>query len=102
MKLVHGLILLVAAVVVFGEDFPEEDSVLVLGEDNFDKALAAFQHVLVEFCKLITTCHSVTAVTERYLSVRRLPRVADCACGSPVVLLKVLLFSTGLPVRACG
>lgn len=91
MKIIHGLILLVAAVVVFGEDFPEEESVLVLGEDNFDKALAAFQHVLVEFCKLIMTCHSVTAVTETYLSVARQPRVADFACGSLIVLLRVLL-----------
>lgn len=51
MKLIHGVVLLVAAVLVFSEDFPEEENVLVLGEDNFDKAIAAFQHVLVEFCK---------------------------------------------------
>lgn len=55
MKLIHGVVLLVAAVLVFSEDFPEEENVLVLGEDNFEKALAAFQHVLVEFCKFKKT-----------------------------------------------
>ena len=57
MKLVHGLILLVASVLVFGEDFPEEENVLVLGEDNFDKALEAFQHILVEFCEFARSDH---------------------------------------------
>lgn len=64
MKFVHGLILLVAAVLIFGEDFPEEENVLVLGKDNFDKAIAAYEHVLVEFCKFLMMDHLETAVLE--------------------------------------
>jgi len=30
-------------------DFPEEEGVLVLGEDNFDSALGHYEHILVEF-----------------------------------------------------
>lgn len=35
-------------------DITEEDGVLVLTEENFDGALSANQHILVEFCKLFT------------------------------------------------
>jgi len=35
-------------------EFKEEDGVLVLTKDTFDKALEEFKYVLVEFCKLIT------------------------------------------------
>jgi len=31
--------------------YTEEDDVLVLNEDNFDKAVKEFNHILVEFCK---------------------------------------------------
>lgn len=34
-------------------EFKEEDGVLVLTKDTFDKALEEFKYVLVEFCKLI-------------------------------------------------
>jgi protein disulfide-isomerase A1 len=34
---------------VKSHDFPEEEDVLVLGEDNFDQAIKHFEHVLVEF-----------------------------------------------------
>jgi protein disulfide-isomerase A1 len=30
-------------------DFPDEEGVLVLGEDNFDEAIKQYEHVLVEF-----------------------------------------------------
>lgn len=74
MKLIHGLVLLVAAVMVFSEDFPEEENVLVLGEDNFEKAIATFQHVLVEFCKFKKT------------AVIKLLRVTtEVPCASPCI-----------------
>lgn len=34
-------------------EYKEEDGVLVLTVDTFDKALEEFKYVLVEFCKLI-------------------------------------------------
>lgn len=33
------------------EEIQEEEDVLVLTEKNFDEAIAANKHILVEFCK---------------------------------------------------
>merc|ERR1711881_464189 len=46
MKLLGGLLCLAAAVPA---DFEKEDGVLVLGEDNFDKAVEAHDYLLAEF-----------------------------------------------------
>ena len=53
MKLFKEVFLVILAVVVFAEDFPEEENVIVLGKDNFDRALETFEHILVEFCKCV-------------------------------------------------
>lgn len=49
---------LVAAVVLgaASTEYKEEDGVLVLTKDTFDKAIEQFQHVLVEFCKCLLRC----------------------------------------------
>jgi protein disulfide-isomerase A1 len=47
------LFLTIALIAIFGlvksVDFPEEEGVLVLGDDNFDLAIKHYEHVLVEF-----------------------------------------------------
>lgn len=43
------LVALIGAVVAAASDFPVEDGVLVLGENNFKDAIAAHQNILVEF-----------------------------------------------------
>ena len=53
MKLFKEIFLVILAVAVFAEDFPEEEDVMVLGKDNFDKALETYEHILVEFCKCV-------------------------------------------------
>lgn len=50
---------LVAAVVLgaaSSTEYKEEDGVLVLTKDTFDKAIEEFQHVLVEFCECRRRC----------------------------------------------
>jgi hypothetical protein len=50
MKGTKVAIFLAIALISFAacHDFPEEEGVLVLGEDNFDDALKHYEHVLVE------------------------------------------------------
>lgn len=45
------LLFLVALVGLGFAEFEEEDNVLVLTNDNFQKALETHQYILVEFCK---------------------------------------------------
>lgn len=47
------LAVLVLSILAFSysEEIKEEKDVLVLTEKNFDEAIAAHKHVLVEFCK---------------------------------------------------
>jgi hypothetical protein len=61
MRIVKELLLVIVAVAVFAEDFPEEKDVLVLGKDNFDKALSSFPYTLVEFCKCISVLRKLFA-----------------------------------------
>ena len=49
----------------FADEFKEDEGVLVLTKDNFDKALEKHQYVLAEFCKCklfaehyLSVCHS--------------------------------------------
>lgn len=35
----------------FADEFKEDEGVLVLTKDTFDKALEKYQYVLAEFCK---------------------------------------------------
>ena len=44
--LLHVLVALVAAV---NAQFPDENGVLVLGDDNFDAALGKYEYVLADF-----------------------------------------------------
>lgn len=47
------LVVLVLSILAFSysEEIKEEKDVLVLTEKNFDEAIAANKHILVEFCK---------------------------------------------------
>lgn len=51
----HFIYLLVAIVfAVTGNDFfPEEDNIIVLTDDNFERAIQQFRYLLIEFCKFL-------------------------------------------------
>ena len=49
MKFVAAMIVCLVAVAQC--EITEEEGVLVLTEENFDEAISANEHVLVEFCK---------------------------------------------------
>jgi protein disulfide-isomerase A1 len=49
MMKITGLLLLISLSLVASADFPDEEGVLVLGEDNFDDAIKANEFLLVEF-----------------------------------------------------
>ena len=46
-----ALLFLVALVGLGFAKFEEEDNVLVLTNDDFQKAIETYQYILVEFCK---------------------------------------------------
>jgi protein disulfide-isomerase A1 len=49
MMKITGILLLITLSLVASHDFPEEEGVLVLGEDNFDEAIKQNEFLLVEF-----------------------------------------------------
>ena len=51
MKFCSVILLSLISVAFCDNDIKEEDSVLVLTTDNFDKAVADNKHILVEFCE---------------------------------------------------
>lgn len=50
-KMRVALLFLVALVGLGFAKFEEEDNVLVLTNDDFQKAIETYQYILVEFCK---------------------------------------------------
>lgn len=48
---VLALLSLVFVTGILAGEYPDENSVLVLGDDNLADAIDEFQYILVEFCK---------------------------------------------------